>query len=79
MTTATIRARLSEYIRFADDKKVQAIYNLVENEIIEELDLWEDEAFLEELERRIDSLESGEEKGISWDDVKAKANKIVKS
>jgi len=72
MDTATIRERLSEYIRFADDRKVNAIYTMVEDEIIEELNLWEDEAFLEELKSRIDSFESGEDKGISWDEVKAK-------
>jgi len=37
MTTAKIRERLLEYVRYADDKKVQAIYTMVEDEIIQEL------------------------------------------
>lgn len=72
MKTAMIRERLSEYIRFADDKKIKAIYTMVEDEIIQQLNLWEDEDFLEELKSRIDSFESGKEKGSTWEEVKAK-------
>ena len=63
MSTATIRERLFEYIRFADDKKVQAIYTMVEDEINQEMNLWDDKEFLAELESRINSFESGEDKG----------------
>ena len=62
MSTATIRERLFEYIRFADDKKVQAIYTMVEDEITQEMNLWEDKDFLAELESRINSFESGRQK-----------------
>jgi len=72
MNTATIRERLSEYIRFADDKKVKAIYTMVEDEIIEQLDLWKDKDFLDELDRRMDDLESGRVKGSTLDQIKAK-------
>ncbi|HTI60622.1 addiction module protein [Mucilaginibacter sp.] len=72
MTTAKIRERLTEYIRFADDKKVQAIYTMVEDELIEQLDLWKDKDFIEELDRRIEELESGKIKGSTWEQVKAK-------
>ena len=73
MSTETIRERLHEYIRFADDKKVEAIYTMVENEITEELDLWEDKAFLNELKDRLDEYESGKVTGSSWEEVKQKA------
>ncbi|MDN5285163.1 MAG: hypothetical protein JWR38_1437 [Mucilaginibacter sp.] len=73
MSTETIRERLHEYIRFADDKKVEAIYTMVENEITEELDLWEDKAFLNELKNRIDEYESGKINGSAWAEVKQKA------
>lgn len=33
MTLATVKARLHEYIEQADEKKVQAIYTLIENEM----------------------------------------------
>ncbi|SDP62435.1 putative addiction module component, TIGR02574 family [Mucilaginibacter sp. OK268] len=73
MSTEIIRERLHEYIRFADDKKVEAIYTMVENEIIEELDLWEDKAFLNELKDRLDEYESGKVTGSGWEEVKQKA------
>lgn len=37
MNTATIRERLYEYIRVADEKKVKAIYTIVEDEMDIEL------------------------------------------
>jgi hypothetical protein len=79
MSTETIRERLHEYIRFADDKKVEAIYTMVEDEIVEELDLWEDEAFLNELKSRLDDIESGADEGLTWDEVKAKAKSELNS
>ena len=54
METEVIRERLQEYIRFADDKKVAAIYTMVESEIQDELDLWEDQDFLNEMKNRVD-------------------------
>ena len=79
MTTDTIRERLHEYIRFADDKKVNAIYTMVEDEIVEELDLWEDMDFLNELNDRLERFESGETKSVSVDQVMQNAEKRLKS
>ena len=73
MSTATIRERLFEYIRFADDKKVRAIYTMVEEDIIERLDLWEDKDFLKEIDRRIEEIETGKMIGSTWEEVKAKS------
>ncbi|MFI5161581.1 MAG: addiction module protein [Sphingobacteriales bacterium] len=72
MSTATIRERLFEYIRFADDKKVQAIYTMVEDEIIEKHDLWKDKDFVAELDRRIEELESGKVKGVTMEEMSSK-------
>ncbi|SEP04744.1 hypothetical protein SAMN05192574_1205 [Mucilaginibacter gossypiicola] len=70
MGTAEIRERLHEYIRFADDKKVQAIYTMVESEIVEELNLWEDQDFLNEMKDRVDEYESGRAEIVSFEDFK---------
>lgn len=35
MNTSTIRQKLYEYIRVADDKKVKAIYTIIESDVIE--------------------------------------------
>ena len=73
MGTEIIRERLQEYIRFADDKKVAAIYTMVESEIQEELNLWEDVDFLNEMKNRVEDYESGNVVGIPWEEVKKRA------
>ncbi len=69
MTTALIRQRLYEYIRVADEKKVKAIFTMVEDEL-EDHDWTKDKAFLAELDRRSADLKSGKVKGIPWEDAK---------
>lgn len=73
MTTATIRERLQDYIRYADDKKVKAIYTMVEAEIIDTKDLWQDKNFVSEMNDRLKDFEELGEQGISWDELKVKA------
>lgn len=72
MEIAEIRERLHEYIRFADDKKVAAIYTMVESEIQAEFNLWEDPDFLNEMKNRADEYESGNAETLSWEEVKQK-------
>jgi len=79
MTTQAIRERLHEYIDFADDKKINAIYTIVEDEIVEELDLWEDKEFLQELNSRLEAYENGSVKGVPWEEVKRKAEIRLKA
>jgi hypothetical protein len=60
-----IRNKLYDYIRVADDKKLHAIYSLLENEIEETSEWWKDKSFAMELERRYEALEKGSDKGIT--------------
>ena len=62
MTTALIRKKLQEYILTADEKKVKAIYTMVEDEIY---DPWGDKNFIAELNKRSSELKSNKEKGIA--------------
>ena len=41
----SIRHKLYDYIRLADDKKLYAIYNLLEGEIEETNEWWKDKGF----------------------------------
>ena len=41
-TASSLRDKLYDYIRVADDKKLSAIYNLLENEIEETNKWWKD-------------------------------------
>jgi hypothetical protein len=70
MTTAAIRQKLYDYIRFAEDKKVKAIYTMLENEVEEVYDHWNDANFLAELDKRSADYKNGTVKGIGWEEAK---------
>jgi hypothetical protein len=51
MNAADIRQKLHHYIDTANDKKVKAIYKMVEDAKDETSDHWKDDGFVEELEK----------------------------
>lgn len=70
MNTSTKRQKLFEYIKLADDKKVKAIYSIFEREINEMSQWWNDEIFIEELNKRSSELKNGIDQGIAWEELK---------
>lgn len=76
MTTTTIRKKLQEYIRFANDKKLKAIYTILEKEI-ESCDNWNNVAFVEEMKKRTREMESGKTRTYSWNEVQEKAKQAL--
>ncbi len=77
--SAAIRHKLYDYIRVADDKKLNAIYNLLENEIEDTSEWWKDKSFVAELDRRYEALESGKDKGVTIDQLEASIEKLRKN
>ena len=75
MTTETIRRRLHDYIESAQDKKVKAIYKIVEDEIEGTL---LNEKQLAEVDRRVAEYESGKVEELSWEEVKNRAKKSLR-
>jgi hypothetical protein len=73
MTIAAIREKLHDFVNTADDKQVETLYSIFEDEIAEKYDWWKDEGFLKELKCRLDDIESCKVQGISWEVVKLKA------
>jgi len=65
-------------MKMADDKKVKAIYTLVEDEINTSANNW-DEGFTKELERRSKRFVNGTAKTFSWEETKQAAIQNVKS
>jgi len=51
MTTALIRQKLYEYIRVAEEKKVKAIFTMVEDSI-DNYDWTKDKEFLADIDKR---------------------------
>ncbi len=76
--SASIRHKLYDYIRVADDKKLHAIYNLLESEIEETNEWWKDKRFVKELDRRYEALESGADKGFTLEKLEASIDKLRK-
>ena len=75
-TASSLRDKLYDYIRVADDKKLSAIYNLLENEIEETNKWWKDKKFIAELDRRYQALDTGTDKGFTVEQLKSSVNKL---
>jgi len=78
MTTAAIRERLHNYISVADDKKIKAIYTLLEEQIAPGVDWSDDEEFVDELDERVRRYEAGVDPGFSIEETKASLQEMKK-
>jgi len=76
MTTAAIRERLTDYIRVADDKKVKAMYALLEDQIVPKSYWSEDEEFVAELDERVRRYEAGIDPGFSVEEARSTLNEM---
>jgi len=70
MNTIAIRQKLYEYIRVADDKKVKAMYTIIEDHPNEIDEWWKDKDFISTLDRISSDLKSGVDKGYLWEEVR---------
>jgi hypothetical protein len=69
MSSAALREKLQGYIRIADEKKLKAIYNLLENEIEDAGEWWQDKNFVKELDNRYEKWLKGKEKAYSIEET----------
>ncbi len=74
MATSSLRKKLADYMLVADDKKVKAVYALLEDDIEqEELD------YTPELKRKLDDTYAYYEKGENMISAAEAENKIKKA
>ncbi|MDR3695527.1 hypothetical protein [Mucilaginibacter sp.] len=78
MTTTAIRQRLYDYIRVADDKKIKAIYTLLEDQMVPSIHWSEDEDFVAELDERVRRYEAGIDPAFSIEEAKSSLNEMKK-
>jgi hypothetical protein len=78
MTTIAIRKKLVDYLKIADEKKIKAIYTMVEDEIATRENDWSSE-FHKELQRRSQNFKKGTSKTYTWEETKQEAVKKMKS
>lgn len=76
MTTAAIREKLQDYIRYADDKKVKAIYTILEDEIETEYKWFEDKEFVAELENEYNNAITGRAKTYGRTEIEISLKKL---
>ena len=79
MDTTTIRQKLHEYIREANDEKVEEMYANIKDDPTERYEWWNDEELVAELERRSAALKSGEDKGVTLEEVKSRLSTRLKN
>ncbi len=77
MGAIAIRERLHDYIKIADDKKVKAIYTMIESDL-QNNEWWNDKKLLAEFDKISDDFETGKEKGFTLDEMNVRLNKIKK-
>ena len=75
MGATAIREKLQDYIKIADDKKVKAIYTMIENDIVS-LEWWKDEKLLAEFEKETKDFESGKEKGFTLEQMNKRLDNL---
>ncbi len=76
MTTLAIRDKLYDYIRVADDKKIKAIFMMLEDDIEQKTDWWKNKEFVQELDVNYKEWKSGKVKGHSKEDVDKAIDKL---
>lgn len=72
MSTDEIRQRLHEYIDVAENKKLEAIYTLLENDIEPDYELSDEQKA--ELDRRLEDYKNGRGKTYTWEESLAHIN-----
>ena len=78
MSISSIRKELHNYLETADDKKIKAIYIMMENEVKESALDYTDE-LKEELDRRSADYKSDKAKFVTARESKTRINKRLKS
>ncbi len=77
MGAIAIRERLHDYIKTADDKKVKAIYTMIESDL-QNHEWWNDKKLMAEFDKISDDFESAKEKGFTLEEMNMRLNKIKK-
>jgi hypothetical protein len=78
MSSSVLRDKLHDYIRVADEKKLKAIYNLLENEIEEAGEWWQDKNFVKELDNRYEQWLKGKAKAYTIEETTAYIGRLRK-
>lgn len=80
MIEEVLNKQINNYLVQLNTKQKKAVLTVVKTFAEEqELDVWKDEAFVAEINKRIEELETGKEKGYTWEEVKMRARQSAKA
>ena len=74
-TTEALRKQAKKYIDKADEKSLRRVNAILEIDQATN-QWWNDKDFIAELDRRYDAMESGEDKGVSLEELEISIEKI---
>ena len=77
MNTATIRQQLHNYLEVADDKKINALYTIIEREI-QDTEFEYPDGLKNELDKRYAEYKNGTAKMVTSSQSKKRIEKILK-
>jgi len=75
MTAKVIRQKLFGYTKAAEEKKIKAIYTMLEEEIQSTYAWHDSEALIAELDARSSEYKSGRVRAVAWEDDKSQITK----
>jgi len=74
-TTEALRKQAKKYIDKADENSLRRVNAILEIDRSSN-EWWKDKEFVAELDRRYEALESGEDKGVTMEELKISIEKI---
>ena len=81
MTSIAKRQKLHQFIDIANNGDIDGLLKYVEKAMAPDVpyNKWDDAEFVAEMDCRVKALEDGTDKGSTWEEVKERARKTVKS
>lgn len=79
METSEIKKKLHDYIEVAEKEKLKAIYTVLESDIENVYDHWNDPEFVAEMDSRMKSIEDGTAVTITMEEMLLQMDKLIEA
>lgn len=82
MMEEVLNKQINSYLVQLNTKQKKAVLTVVKTfaeEQAHDSNTWKDEAFVAELDKRVEELERGKAKGFTWEEVKEQAKEFARA